>query len=443
MTATNPHKKRKEGINVFRKDSDDTLPKSPAKESPKKREKRFEEEEVYVKNKITVDDPDPVNVGSRRNSLTYSQGKTFRVKKRPKSKIVKTRKRLPTAKAKFRVKVERNVDPKTVIFCKNNERLKLSTIACPDERTNRIKRLERKLDYEMPLMDKGLQPGSQKSLFPTRKTEQEFMIFREIFIEPKERELEKLKERAKLEREQYEIKRAMRKPKKRVLKTGKAWKYFELDLKKLNTNQHNKNKFEDLISNFKNQLKDQKEREDIVGDCLVEGKQGLELYLNKNYESALSWFTNCLNIGHSLKNSRLRLDCLLWIGYTIKLLLDNKEYAPASLLVRQNNPFAPKNTNWESELLTIAVESLETAYGIAKKAKEIKLAQELMCNLGVLKGSMSMLSCADNPFATLANTESLYNFNEEDDEAIEGEDDSEAKQVKAHTKFDNLMKEIP
>lgn len=71
MTATNPHKKRKEGINVFRKDSDDDLPKPPAKESPKKREKRYDEEEVYVKNKITVDDPYPVNIVSLLLIFTF------------------------------------------------------------------------------------------------------------------------------------------------------------------------------------------------------------------------------------------------------------------------------------------------------------------------------------------------------------------------------------
>ena len=65
-------------------------------------------------------------------------------------------------------------------------------------------------------MDKGLVAGSQKSLFPSRKTEQEFTIFKEIFVDPKEKELERLKEKGKVQRENYEEKMAeiLQKPKK-------------------------------------------------------------------------------------------------------------------------------------------------------------------------------------------------------------------------------------
>ena len=65
-------------------------------------------------------------------------------------------------------------------------------------------------------MDKGLVAGSQKSLFPSWKTEQEFMIFKEIFVDPKEKELERLKEKGKVQRENYEEKMAeiLQKPKK-------------------------------------------------------------------------------------------------------------------------------------------------------------------------------------------------------------------------------------
>jgi hypothetical protein len=43
-------------------------------------------------------------------------------------------------------------------------------------------------------------------LFPSRKTEQELRIFREIFVDPKEKEFERVKEKAKIEREQFEMK---------------------------------------------------------------------------------------------------------------------------------------------------------------------------------------------------------------------------------------------
>jgi len=121
-----------------------------------------------------------------------------------------------------------------------------------------MKRLERKLDFEKPLMDKGVQLGSQKSLFPSRRTEQEFMIFKEIFIEPKEKELEKLNERAKIEREQYEKKVLLMKPKKRTLRPLTAQRRFDLDLNSLNTDTQSKKKFEELISQFKNLFKGQK-----------------------------------------------------------------------------------------------------------------------------------------------------------------------------------------
>ena len=111
-----------------------------------------------------------------------------------------------TAKSKFKVRVEREVEYTAAINCKNNKKLKLSTIVCPDEKTDKIKRLEKKLDFERPLIEKGLNPGSQRMLFPSRKTEQELRIFREIFVEPKEKELEKVKERAKQEREEFELK---------------------------------------------------------------------------------------------------------------------------------------------------------------------------------------------------------------------------------------------
>lgn len=242
--------------------------------------------------------------------------KNLKIKKRPKSKIGVSRAGLVSAKAKFRVRVERNVDKATVVNCKNNEKLKLSTIACPNEKTDRIKRLERKLEYEKPLMDKGFQPGSQKSLFPSRKTEQEFMIFKEIFIEPKEKELEKLKERAKIEREQYEMKISMLKPKKKVLKPLSDRRFIGMDFSNssqkpnLNTdsnfynstvNNNNKKRFEELISDFKKSIQGVKRKEDASGECLFHGKQGLDFFLSKNQAESLSSFQSCIQIGKSLK----------------------------------------------------------------------------------------------------------------------------------------------
>jgi hypothetical protein len=149
---------------------------------------------------------------------------SIKAKNRPKSKAA-GRVELPTEKAKFKVKVERQVDLNSIIKCKNNQKLKLSAIVCPDEKSDRIKRLEKRLDFEKPLMDRGIQPGSQKSLFPSRKTEQELMIFKEIFVEPKEKELEKIKERAKMEKDIYEQKlvtyNSKKKPSPKALKVAK------------------------------------------------------------------------------------------------------------------------------------------------------------------------------------------------------------------------------
>jgi hypothetical protein len=90
-------------------------------------------------------------------------------------------------------------------------------------------RKHERMEYEKPLMDKGFQPGSQKSLFPSRKTEQELMIFKEIFIEPKEKELEKLKDRAKVELEQYEMKISTLGPKNKPIKPLALSKNVELN----------------------------------------------------------------------------------------------------------------------------------------------------------------------------------------------------------------------
>jgi tetratricopeptide (TPR) repeat protein len=99
------------------------------------------------------------------------------------------------------------------------------------------------MDFEKPLMDKGLQPGSQKSLFPSRKTEQEMMIFKEIFVEPKEKELEKLKDRAKLEQEQYEMKISALRTKKKTLKPIGVSKNVDLNHSNMiNSSFHNTKK---------------------------------------------------------------------------------------------------------------------------------------------------------------------------------------------------------
>ena len=164
--------------------------------------------------------------------------KNYALNKRPKSKAT-ARQRLLTAKSKFKVKVEREVEYTAAFNCKNNKKLKLITIICPDEKTDKIKLLEKKLDYEKPLVEKGLNPGSQKMLFPSRKTEQELRIFREIFVDPKEKEFEKVKEKAKFEREQFEMKSYTFKTLKREPIKPVAIKNVELNHSNmLNNSQH-------------------------------------------------------------------------------------------------------------------------------------------------------------------------------------------------------------
>lgn len=61
---------------------------------------------------------------------TGLEDKTFKASRRPKSKAT-TRQGLTSGginKAKFKVKVERQADMKSVIHCKNNQKLKLSSI---------------------------------------------------------------------------------------------------------------------------------------------------------------------------------------------------------------------------------------------------------------------------------------------------------------------------
>lgn len=62
-------------------------------------------------------------------------------------------------------------------------------------------------EIEKQTLSGGLQPGYQKSLFPSRKAEKEMLMFKEIFVDHKEKELEKLKEKAKLQMEEFESKK--------------------------------------------------------------------------------------------------------------------------------------------------------------------------------------------------------------------------------------------
>ena len=63
MTAVNLQRKRKAGINIFKKDSDDEMPVEVVKNVVKK-EQDYKDEELVVKQKITVEDPLPANVVS-------------------------------------------------------------------------------------------------------------------------------------------------------------------------------------------------------------------------------------------------------------------------------------------------------------------------------------------------------------------------------------------
>jgi tetratricopeptide (TPR) repeat protein len=88
--------------------------------------------------------------------------------------------------------VERQVDNAAVVHCKDNKKLKLSSIVCPDNRADKIS-------------------------IPITQNRSKFNMFKEIFVEPKEKELIKLKERAQAEREQYELKISTLKPKRKTL----------------------------------------------------------------------------------------------------------------------------------------------------------------------------------------------------------------------------------
>jgi hypothetical protein len=230
MTAVNAFKQKQTGTGIFKKESfEEEKEDINQKNKPETQVTKKNDIEVPIKQKITINEPMPVNYANL-DSDPLSAGydpMSITARKRPKSKAA-TRQGLTSAKAKFKIKVERKVENTAVVNCKNNKKLKLSSIVCPDEKKNMMRKHER-MEYEKPLMDKGFQPGSQKSLFPSRKTEQELMIFKEIFIEPKEKELEKLKDRAKVELEQYEMKISTLGPKNKPIKPLALSKNVELN----------------------------------------------------------------------------------------------------------------------------------------------------------------------------------------------------------------------
>jgi len=140
----------------------------------------------------------------------------------------------------------------------------------------------------------------------------------------------------------------------------------------------------------------------------------------------------------TLKNSRMRLDCLLWIGYTIRILLENEKSGgntPSSL--HNFEISTAKDEKISEDLLnsfqSIIIEALEAAYEISKKLKETSLSQELLCHLGIVKGNMSLSSYANEHMTTIAKTgiifscyyvECMYgDTSDSDEEAIEGEEE--------------------
>eukprot|EP00343_Euplotes_focardii_P005015 CAMPEP_0205815444 /NCGR_PEP_ID=MMETSP0205-20121125/21225_1 /ASSEMBLY_ACC=CAM_ASM_000278 /TAXON_ID=36767 /ORGANISM="Euplotes focardii, Strain TN1" /LENGTH=289 /DNA_ID=CAMNT_0053101783 /DNA_START=209 /DNA_END=1075 /DNA_ORIENTATION=- len=289
-----------------------------------------------------------------------------------------------------------------------------------------------------------MEPGSQKSLFPTRKTEQELMIFKEIFIEPKEKELEKLKERAKEELLQYEMKISAIKPKKNKLKPLTAKRHIDLDLQNLNIDHQSKQQFEQLISDFKKSIAESRRREDAAGDCLLEGKQGLDYFLNGNKSQSLASFQSCITIGKSLKNSRLRLDCLLWIGYTIRILLENEKFdlpnanIPSHLNMGLEAIEHNVSGSHSNSFLFITIDALEGAYNLAKKFNKNKLSQELLCNLGIVKANMTMTNFTDKHLASVMNIESMYGETDDsEEEGIDGEEDEQEK-IEEDDDFEDL-----
>ncbi|CAI2363251.1 unnamed protein product [Moneuplotes crassus] len=417
MTATYP--KKNNDLSLFTAHKD--LGRSRIMEEPA----QVAKPEVVISKKV----PDSANI-----STTQTE-----VKQRPRSKISLNRKGIANAKSKLKVKMDRKVDMKSVILAKNNEKFKLASTDLADQNTAQMKRLERKLDHGIPFAGKNIELGPQKSLFPSRKTEQEMIRFADTFVEPTPKDLGKLKGVTKIEGEEFELKKALIKPKRKLLKPIKVKKHFDVDLSQLNTDHHSKKRFEELLSNFKKSIDTMKIKEDDTDNCLIEGKKGLELYLNKNYDSALVCFKNTLNLGQSLKNSKLRLDCLVWIGYTLRILLENKKTTTAAI-PPQADFLSSSNEDKSEELIAITVESLETAYALAKALNETKLSQELMCNLGIIRGNMTMSMYADQHLATLVNTESLYGDLDDDEEAIEGEEDEETKE---QVDPDDYLEDLP
>ena len=60
--------------------------------------------------------------------------------------------------------------------------------------------------------------------------------------------------------------------------------------------------------------------------------------------------------------------------------------------------------NYTNSFLMIAVEALEGAYELAKKLGENKLTQELLCNLGIVKGNMAISNFTDKHLASIVRT---------------------------------------
>lgn len=145
MTAVNAYKQKQTGTGIFKKDSfEEDKEGTNHKTIPEPKDLYMNEEDIQIKQKITVDEPMPVNFDNHiLDPLLMGLGPhSTNIKKRPKSKVA-IRQGLTSAKAKFKVKVERHVEKTAVVNCKNNQKLKLSSIVCPDEKTDKIKRLEK------------------------------------------------------------------------------------------------------------------------------------------------------------------------------------------------------------------------------------------------------------------------------------------------------------
>ena len=115
-------------------------------------------------------------------------------------------------------------------------------------------------------MEKDLKPGNSKILFPSRKTEQELMIFKEIFVEPKEKELQKFKQQTDSERRVIEQRMAKLNFKKKPLEPKPYTKNVELNHSNMvNNSQHDLLKT--IQTNFKKSQNDYEISDDEGGSA--------------------------------------------------------------------------------------------------------------------------------------------------------------------------------